>query len=440
MTATPASWAMHNPDDPIAVARLRTIAADLDFWRTCLPATYDHSTPQDWTTIAARLTRSTGMSKRHLTANLDAMQTLDRLPGLKTMITARPLLDMYRLTVIDKAIADAHSDLYHDPGYWRVLDEELVARFTPSRPQQLLPAAADIRRVIQAVIRMLQVPEVPEETDPAALLRSLPAATPGPEEYFLDTLANGDMRFELTLNQATGSLVHDAVTQAARSNGTSRARAMVDLLLSNTTTTVTLNLYRAHDVDSSPVFHPTAGVLTSEAADTLIDLATLTQDIDPARDTDIPGYRPNDYIRAYLIGRDWVCRWPDCNNSARWCQPDHRINWPEGPTSPSNLASLCPHHHNRKTDVQAVYLLDHITGDVYWHFADGTYAVDRATGPLAPTEKHWVQTFSQRRARRQESAAARAAAEEFEAYQQLNDSPPEPEPQAPTSAFQWPPN
>ena len=93
--------------------------------------------------------------------------------------------------------------------------------------------------------------------------------------------------------------------------------------------------------------------------------------------------------------------------------------------------SLCPHHHNRKTDVQAVYLLDHITGDVYWHFSDGTYAVDRATGPLAPAEKHWVQTFSQRRTRRQESAAAR----------QAEASPPEPKPKQASkpTAFHWPP-
>ncbi|AJK69255.1 HNH endonuclease signature motif containing protein [Corynebacterium marinum] len=425
MTAVPASWAIHNPADPVAAARLRAVAADLDFWRSCLPVTYDHDTPQDWTSLAARLSRSTGMSKRHLTANLDAMQTLDRLPSLKAMLEARPLLDMYRLAVIDKAAAGANSDLYHDPRYWRLLDEELVCRFTPSRPQQLLPSAADIRRVILGVIRMLQIPEDPEESSDAADPDS------GPEEYFLDTLANGDLRFELTLDQATGSLIHDAVTQAARSNDTSRARAMADLLLGNTSTTVTLNLYRARDVDGAPVYHPAAGMLTPEAAGVLSGLATTTQDIDPARDTEVAGYRPTTYMRAYLIGRDWICRWPDCNNSARWSQPDHRVNWPEGPTSPCNLVSLCPHHHNRKTDVQAVYLLDHITGDVYWHFSDGTYAVDRATGPLAPAEKHWVQTFSQRRARRQESAAAR----------QAEAAPPEPKPkqESTPTAFHWPP-
>lgn len=423
MTAVPASWAIHNPTDPVAVARLRAIAADLDFWRTCLPATYDRGTPQDWTSLAARLSRSTGMGKRHLTAKLDAMQTLDRLPTLKAKIEARPLLDMYRLSVIDRAAADAHSDLYHDPRYWRILDEELVARFTPSRPHQLLPSAADIRRVIQAVIRMLHTPESSGDT---------PDPEPAPEEYFLDTLANGDMRFELTLDQATGSLIHDAVTQAARRNDTSRARAMADLLLGNTSTKVTLNLYRARDVDDSPVFHPTAGVLTPEAEDALTGLATTTQDIDQARDTEVAGYRPTGHMRAYLIGRDWVCRWPDCNIPARWCQPDHRINWPEGPTSPRNLVSLCPHHHNRKTDVQAVYLLDHITGDVYWHFSDGTYAVDRATGPLAPAEKHWVQTFSQRRARRQESAAARQTG--------IPAREPKPEPGPKPTDFRWPPS
>lgn len=424
MTAVPASWAIHDPDDPIAAAHLRSIAAELDFWRACVPVTYDHATPQDWTTLAAQLTRSTGMSKRHLTSNLDAMQTLDRLPALKAMLTAAPLLDMHRLKVIDRTVATAHPGLYDDPRYWQTVDEELVARFTPSRPRQLLPSASDIRRVIQAVIRML---EAPGGDDPASLPPVEKTA-----EYHLDNLANGDMRFELTLDQATGSLIHDAVTQAARNSGASRAEAMAGLLLGSTTTKVTLNLYRATDVEDSPVLHPTAGVLTPEAADELTGMATRTWDVDQARDTGIAGYSPSDRIRAYLIGRDWVCRWPGCGAAARWCQPDHRVNWPEGPTFPHNLVSLCPHHHNRKTDVQAVYLLDHITGDVYWHFTDGTWAVDRATGPLAPVEKNWVQTFSQRRARRQESAAARAAEEEVEAHR-------EPKPEKPGSSFRWPP-
>ncbi|MCS5481011.1 HNH endonuclease, partial [Corynebacterium sp. YIM 101645] len=51
-------------------------------------------------------------------------------------------------------------------------------------------------------------------------------------------------------------------------------------------------------------------------------------------------------------------------------------------------------------------------------FADGTWAVDHAQGPLAPVEKRWVQTYTQRRKRRAERAAARAAAQEFEDYQE----------------------
>ncbi|MCS5478588.1 hypothetical protein NYP18_02850 [Corynebacterium sp. YIM 101645] len=82
------------------------------------------------------------------------------------------------------------------------------------------------------------------------------------------------------------------------------------------------------------------------------------------------------------------------------------------------MVMLCRHHHNRKTDAQATYLLDPITGDVFWLFADGTWAVDHAQGPLAAVEKRWVQTYVQRRARRAERAAARAAAAEFEDYQE----------------------
>lgn len=70
------------------------------------------------------------------------------------------------------------------------------------------------------------------------------------------------------------------------------------------------------------------------------------------------------------------------------------------------------------TPTKAACLLDPITGDVFWLFADGTWAVDHAHGPLAPTERHWGQTYVQRRARRGERAAARAVAGEFEACQE----------------------
>ncbi|MCS5479235.1 HNH endonuclease [Corynebacterium sp. YIM 101645] len=256
--------------------------------------------------------------------------------------------------------------------------------------------------------------------DPAELMRSLPPleGTPAPG-LWIDTEDNGTLRFELSVDQATGTLIRDAVWQVARSAKISQARAMVMLLLGQATTSVTTHLYTAKDVADAPVFHPLAGVLTEQAAQRLLDISTKTTDMDAAAGAYTPSYTPTDTIRAYLVGRDWACRWPGCSAPAVKVDNDHRINHHEGgPTTAANMVMLCRHHHNRKTDVQAQYLLDPVTGDVFWLFADGTWAVDHAEGPLAPAEKHWVQTYAQRRKRRAERAAARAAAAEFEDYQE----------------------
>ena len=48
-----------------------------------------------------------------------------------------------------------------------------------------------------------------------------------------------------------------------------------------------------------------------------------------------------------------------------------------------------------KTDGTLKYLLDPYSGDVIWLFADGTWTINEADGPLAPKQKRWAQTVAQ---------------------------------------------
>lgn len=422
-------WTVHNTGDVIAQARQTRTATDYQFWRVCQPVEEIAGTA-DWTTVVATLTRSTGMSRSFLTRNLDALYTLDQLPQLRALVEATWVLDMHQLAIIDRAAARAPQGLKGDPFFWATLDADLVARMTPSRAHQLLPTDKALREVVQSTIRTLQTPDDtqpgpadpdqgPADEDPAPFMRSLPAAEdPSPAWLWIDTLDNGNMRFELTVDQTTGTFLNDAITQTARDVDASPAQAMVSMLLEGVETTVTCHLYTARDVPGAPVYHPTQGILTEKAAQDLLGMVDSDLDMDAAAHAVTPSYRPTPAIRAFLIGRDWICRWPGCTSTATTGDNDHRINHADGgPTTAANMVMLCRHHHNRKTDVQATYLLDPVTGDVYWHFADGTWAVSQAIGPLAPVEKRWVQTYAQRRGRRDEAAANRALAEEFEAYQ-----------------------
>ena len=81
---------------------------------------------------------------------------------------------------------------------------------------------------------------------------------------------------------------------------------------------------------------------------------------------------------------------------ARYCQLDHRVEYADGgPTSVDNLVTLCQHHHNVKTDGRAFYVMDPHTRDINWLFEDGTWTTTEPSGPLAPKNKNWVQTFAQ---------------------------------------------
>lgn len=59
-------------------------------------------------------------------------------------------------------------------------------------------------------------------------------------------------------------------------------------------------------------------------------------------------YRPSARLQHFIETRDVQCRFPGCTRAARWCDVDHVIAWPEGPTAANNLQCLCRHHHRTK--------------------------------------------------------------------------------------------
>ena len=56
-------------------------------------------------------------------------------------------------------------------------------------------------------------------------------------------------------------------------------------------------------------------------------------------------YRPTPRTAEFVRTRDLTCRFPGCHAPAEFCDIDHVIPWPVGPTHPSNLICLCRKHH-----------------------------------------------------------------------------------------------
>jgi hypothetical protein len=59
-------------------------------------------------------------------------------------------------------------------------------------------------------------------------------------------------------------------------------------------------------------------------------------------------YRPSQGLRDFVKTRDQECWWPGCHARARVCDEDHKIRFPDGPTSRINVGALCEHHHQLK--------------------------------------------------------------------------------------------
>jgi hypothetical protein len=59
-------------------------------------------------------------------------------------------------------------------------------------------------------------------------------------------------------------------------------------------------------------------------------------------------YRPPEAVTDFVATRDGTCRMWGCPRPATTCDIDHAQPWPNGPTTPTNLAGLCRRHHRLK--------------------------------------------------------------------------------------------
>jgi hypothetical protein len=76
--------------------------------------------------------------------------------------------------------------------------------------------------------------------------------------------------------------------------------------------------------------------------------ATIRMVIHPGDAAPEPGYRPSVKLDRFVRCRDMTCRFPGCTQPAQFCDLDHTIAYPVGPTCASNLKCLCRKHRRHK--------------------------------------------------------------------------------------------
>jgi hypothetical protein len=159
----------------------------------------------------------------------------------------------------------------------------------------------------------------------------------------------------------------------------------------------------------------------------LAHTAKLERIIHPGDAAPEPRYRPSKALATFVRCRDMTCRFPGCDEPADFCDLDHTVAYPAGPTQASNIKCLCRKHHLLKTfwgwrDVQ------HPDGTVVWTSPSGQVfqtqpgsrlmfpALCKPTAPVALAEvpsAGAVRTLAMPR-RRQTRAQNRAQAIETE--------------------------
>lgn len=381
-------YIVNDPNDPIAVKATEIRKQEYLFWNEAKP-----ELEEDFDISCHTLSTRTGLSERRTRDIIMALYRLTELPLTKALQETYYFLDFSRLITIDAVLSklgDIPTEILER------IDQELARYLTPTKPGQVLPSNTNLRRKLNGLIAV-EDSHSNEDTEPDA----------GNDSYFTYHSFGGKAGLAAEFDEATMLAIDEHVSKAAEEHNLTKAEALAKLILGKieSRAKVVLHMYRAHDQEAAPAFIRGFGWVSPETADSL--RPTQTRDMDLAKRMESESYVTPPLIGAYVEGRDGVCRWPGCNRPAENCQKDHRIDHAQGgKTAGSNLASLCQHHHNIKTDGGAFYIMDPHAGDIVWLFDDGRWEYDEPQGPLAPKNKNWALTVGQA------IAARRAAAKE----------------------------
>ncbi|MGP5496292.1 HNH endonuclease signature motif containing protein [Corynebacterium flavescens] len=373
---TTAFYANTNPAHEVSAAATGLRREEYLFWRSLQP-----EEDADIDIVVATLSGLTGASEGRITRIIYTFVRLEELPRLRAEQEESFHLDLDRLIAIDSALSklgDVAQETLQD------IDEELTRYLSARQPNQKLPSHRNLRRKLRDILMRKD----------SSIAAKDPRRRPA---YGVYPMGKDSATLSLDVDLETAAVIDANVAFLAERDNITRAGAAIALLSGESVAgaKVTLNVYKS-DCPDAPGFIQELGWVPSEVAERLAARASTVRDMDAAQRAVSPNYVTPAGIGAYVEGRDAVCRWPGCDVPAQDAQKDHRIDFADGgPTSAANLASLCQHHHNIKTDGRALYIMDPVSGDIVWLFEDSTWIYDEATGPLAPRKRNWVRTVAQ---------------------------------------------
>ncbi|MDO5511531.1 HNH endonuclease signature motif containing protein [Corynebacterium sp.] len=403
-------YAVSSPFERESIAGRRIRQSDYELWQSLLPEMED-----DFQLVIANLKRLMGKGEGYLSSALYAHLRITEMPKLKALQERMFHLDLERLKAIDSVMSKVDAS---DTEVLAIIDTELSDYLTPTRANQLLPSANQIRKKLNAIIQSLDDSVSADDSPPR-----------DERDDFSVEFREGEAFVNSRMDPVEGKKIDKRVRKYAKQHNISQVEALQRLIAGEGTTNIELNVYRAHDVVGAPGWIPGIGYIPAEQAEQLAEDAVVVRDMDELYDKVAHSYQTPDDIRSVVIGWDGTCSDPYCEAHEERTQMDHRIDYKDGgPTTAANLSAKCPPHHNVKTDGRSFYLIDPHTRDKYILYEDGRWVLVEATGPLTPKERHWVQTVGQRNENRRDRIRQES---QQKREQELKDHPPAPPPPPP---------
>ncbi|MHA3024649.1 DUF222 domain-containing protein [Mycobacterium sp. BMJ-28] len=133
----------------------------------------------------------------------------------------------------------------------------------------------------------------------------------------------------------------------------------------------------------APGLLPGLGLLAADQVTELVTAGAAVKEVSIPAPVAEPGYRPSVALAQFVRTRDLTCRFPGCGVRAEFCDIDHTVPWPAGPTHPSNLKCLCRSHHLLKTFHDGWDDTQHPDGAVAWRTPTGEVHTTKPEGA------HW---------------------------------------------------
>lgn len=315
----------------------------------------------------------------------------------------RAVAEGWRNGVIDaRKVAAIADQLQH-------VDDDVADRLSaPAVEYASHRTAAQAREWLRRKVLSID-PGAAEKRREAALLERKVVITPvadGMSELWARVPSIEGRRMQVALSQLAQSLGGDD----PRTMDQRRADVLVDLVLGEATPPQ-IDLQLVVPVSPSggptndPAWVPGMGPVTAQAAGALleqipVDLqqqASALLMVDAVTGSLIdrvePRYRPSLGLDRVVRSRDMTCRFPGCRRSAlgraSGTDLDHTVPWPQGPTSDTNLAVLCRHHHRLKHAAGWQVTL-HSDGSMTWTTPTGRTLTTEAWQYLDPTEDRGV--------------------------------------------------